>query len=82
MPNASKFVIDWEHKQATCPKGHTSINWTPAIDNRTDEVIKIKFSTTDCGGTPLQMYGIRSEKKYKRRTITIRPQTQHEALHL
>lgn len=80
--DASQFVIDWEHQQATCPQGHTSISWTPAIDNRTNEVIKIKFSTTDCGRCPLQMHCIRSEKKYKRRTITIRPQAQHEALKL
>ena len=43
-------------------------------------MIKIKFSTTDCGCCPRQIHGIRSTKKYKRRTITIRPQAQHEAL--
>jgi len=78
--DASQFVIDWEHQQAICPEGQRSISWTPAIDNRTNEVIKIKFSTTDCGRCPVQVHCIRSEKKYKRRTITIRPQAQHEAL--
>src|SRR6266581_2490852 len=53
--------------------------WSP-VDNRTNEVIKIKFSTTACGRCPRQIHCIRSEKKYKRRTITIRPQAQHEAL--
>lgn len=43
-------------------------------------MIKIKFSTTDCGRCPRQLDCIRSAKKYKRRTITIRPQAQHEAL--
>src|SRR5260221_3716849 len=46
--DASHFLIDWQQQQATCPEGHTSISWTPAIDNRKNEVIKIKFSTTDC----------------------------------
>jgi transposase len=78
--DASQFVIDWERQQATCPEGQRSISWTPAIDNRTNEVIKIKFSTTDCGRCPRQLHCIRSTKKYKRRTITIRPQAQHEAL--
>ncbi len=63
-----------------CPQGQHSISWTPALDNRTNEVIKIKFSTTDCGRCPRQVDCIRSTKKYKRRTITLRPQAQHEAL--
>jgi transposase len=78
--DASQFLIDWEHHQAICPEGQHSIRWTPAIDNRKNEVIKIKFSTTDCGHCPVQIHGIRSVKKDKRRTITIRPQAQHEAL--
>jgi transposase len=78
--DASQFHIDWEHQQAVCPAGQRSISWTPAIDNRKNEVIKIKFSTTTCGCCPRQINCIRSTKKYKRRTITIRPQAQHEAL--
>lgn len=78
--DASQFHIDWEHQQAICPTGQHSINWTPAIDDRKNEVIKIKFSTTDCGRCLRQGDCIRSEKKYKRRTLTIRPQAQHEAL--
>jgi hypothetical protein len=42
--DASQFVIDWHAEQATCPEGHRSLSWTPAIDNRKNEVIKIKFS--------------------------------------
>ncbi|GHP00444.1 hypothetical protein KSF_104910 [Reticulibacter mediterranei] len=78
--DASQFHIDWEQKLAICPARQRSINWTPAIDDRKNEVIKIKFSTTDCGRCPRQIDCIRSEKKSKRRTITIRPQAQHEAL--
>jgi len=78
--DASQFLIDWERKPAICPEGQRSISWTPAIDHRTNEVIKIKFSTKDCGRCPRQVHCIRSAKKYKRRTITIRPQAQHEAL--
>ena len=78
--DVSQFHLDWDQQQATCPQGHTSMSWTPAIDHRKNEVIKIKFSTTDCGSCPLLTRCTRSETKYKRRTITVRPQTQHEAL--
>ena len=78
--DTSQFRIDWEQQQAICPEGQHSISWTPAIDNRKNEVIKSKFSTTACDRCPVQVHCIRSVKKYKRRTITIRPQAQHEAL--
>ena len=78
--DVSQFRLDWDQQQATCPQGHTSISWTPAIDHRKNEVIKIKFSTKDCGVCPLLTHCTRSEKKYKRRTLTVRPQAQHEAL--
>jgi len=78
--DASQFLIDWEHQQAICPQGQRSISLTPAIDHRKNEVIKIKFSTKDCGICPQLTHCTRSEKKYKRRTITVRPQAQHEAL--
>src|SRR6266550_4001083 len=74
------FRLDWDQKPPTCPQGQTSMSWTPALDHRKNEVIKIKFSTTDCGSCPLLTRCTRSEKKYKRRTLTVRPQAQHEAL--
>ena len=76
---ASKFLIDWQAEQATCPEGHKSLSWTPAIDNRTNEVIKIKFSTKDCQACPslrLCTHSIR----HVRRTVTIRPKEQYDAL--
>jgi transposase len=73
------FRIDWEHKQATCPEGHTSSSWTPAIDNRNNEVIKIRFSTTDCQGTPRLACCTSWQSATPRRLITVRPHQQHEA---
>jgi transposase len=73
---AADFTIDWEAQCATCPTGCTSISWTPAIDNRTNAVIKIKFSIRDC-----QRCVQREEcTDGKRRSITVRPQEQHEVL--
>jgi transposase len=77
---AQRFAIDWGREQATCPKGKTSISWTPAVDKRTNRVIKIKFSTTDCRNCASRDLCIRSRKTYARRAITIRPKEQYEAL--
>src|SRR5713101_2559032 len=77
--DADHFLIDWQHQQAMCPEGHTSSSWTPAIDNRTNEVIKIKFSTTDCQVCPSRSLCTQSSR-HTRRTVTIRPQEQYLAL--
>lgn len=77
--DASHFPIDWQQQQALCPEGHTSISWTPAIDKRKNEVIKIKFSITDCKACPSRSQCTQSIRD-ARRTITIRPDGQYQAL--
>jgi len=74
------FRVDWEKQRATCPEGRTSVSWTPAVDNRHTNVIKIKFSTKDCGGCPGRTRCVRSQNPQPRRTITVRPQAPYEAL--
>jgi hypothetical protein len=75
---AGEFEIDWDKQQAVCPEGKGSVSWTPAIDRVKNEVIKIKFATTDCQGCPSRSKCTRSTPP--RRTITLRPEKQHEAL--
>ena len=75
---ARDFTIDWKQQHAICPVGKRSTSWTPAIDRFKNEVIKIKFATTDCQDCASQQSCTRSTPP--RRTITIRPQAQHEAL--
>ncbi|GHO47431.1 hypothetical protein KSX_55940 [Ktedonospora formicarum] len=72
--DVSHFPIDWERQQATCPQGCTSTSWTPAIDNRKNEVIKIKFSTKDCQACPSRSLCTQSSR-HTRRTVTIRPRS-------
>jgi transposase len=76
---ASQFHIDWQAEQATCPQGHTSISWSAAIDNRKHEVIKLKFSITDCQSCPSRSWCTHSTR-YPRRTITVRREQQQQAL--
>jgi len=74
--DANHFQIDWEQQQVVCPNGCRSSSWTPAIDSRTNEVVKIKFSVKDCQPCPSRIDCTRA----KRRTITVRRQDQHLAL--
>ena len=50
------------------------------MDHRGNAVIKVKFSTKDCRPCPQLVRCVRSQKRYPRRTITIRPQPQYQAL--
>jgi transposase len=78
--DAQHFQLDWDQPHAPCPAGKTSISWTPAIDNRKNAVIKAKFSSKDCRRCDHLSQCIRSKKRYPRRTLTIRPQPQYQAL--
>lgn len=80
--DAQHFSIDWEHQRATCPEGETSLSWTPAVDKRTNHLIKIKFSSRDCRHCPSLAHCVRSKKHNPRRTITIRNQPDYLALQL
>lgn len=78
--DASQFVIDWKRKQATCPQGQTSVSWTPTVDTRQHEVIKIRFSTKDCQRCPGVALCTSSKSRAPRRLLSVRPQEQYEAL--
>jgi transposase len=73
---ARDFTIDWERQQATCPEGRTSVSWTPAVDRGHNAVIKIKFSAKVCGACAARARCTEA----KRRSVTIRPREQYEAL--
>jgi transposase len=70
------FVIDWSRQQVTCPAGRTSLSWTPAVDSRDNDVIKVKFAPGDCRQCRYRAQCTRAA----RRTLTVRPQEQQEAL--
>lgn len=74
--DASSFHLDWQAQEAMCPTGQKSSSWTPALDRRDNEVIKIKFSTKDC-----QSCSCRSQcTQTDRRSITVRKEEYHVAL--
>lgn len=75
---ADDFTVNWQQQSLTCPQGKTSVSWTPAIDNRDNKVIKIKFASADCSVCPSLESCTRSKRK--RRSVTIRPEAQYKAL--
>jgi transposase len=79
---AAYFQIDWERQQAICPEDHQSRNWSPTIDAKQGEIIRIKFSAKDCGPCPCRPLCCRSRKRSPRRTLSIRPQADYAALHM
>jgi transposase len=76
--DAQQFRIDWEARQAICPAGCRSTSWSPAVDKRLNDVIKIKFSNRDCGTCVHQ--AACTDSNPPRRTLTIRPRDQYRAL--
>jgi transposase len=74
----SDFRIDWDRKTAICPVGQESIEWYSTVDRLKNRVIKIKFSTADCSRCVQRSRCTTSARP--RRTLTVRPQEQHQAL--
>jgi Transposase DDE domain len=68
--DASHFQIDGEPQRATCPGGYTSFSWTPAVEDRTHEVVKSTCSMKDCQPCASRVHCTRAT----RRTITVRRQ--------
>jgi transposase len=74
----SQFHINWEAKQVTCPRGKTSSAWSTRQDRWQNPVISVKFANKDCRdceGRPLC-----TKAKTSPRHMTLRPQSEHQAL--
>jgi transposase len=73
---SSRFVIDWQAQQATCPAGRTSQKWTPSHDQHGSEVIKVRFGRVDCRPCPRRAQCTRGPS----RVLTLRPHDEYLAL--
>jgi transposase len=65
--DASSFQLDWQAQKATCPTGHESSSWTPALDRRDNEVIKIKYFDQGLSDLllPFSVYSNRPTNHYR-----------------
>jgi transposase len=73
--DAGHFQSDGEPRRATGPAGYTSLRWTPAVDDRTHEVVKPTCSMKGCQPCASRVHCPRA----KRRTLTVRRQDHHVA---
>jgi len=72
------FAIEWEARQATCPRGQHSVKWKSSHDQRGHPVIYVEFARRACLACPCRAQCTRAA--VNPRSLTLRPQAQHEAL--
>jgi len=75
---AADFTFDWQAKEATCPQGASSVQWTERTDSTGQAVVAVRFATQTCLQCPVRAQCTRSAKMG--RQVTVRPQAEHEAL--
>jgi transposase len=74
----TRFTIDWQAEQVTCPQGKTSSYWKSHMSIRHTPVLKINFRNKDCGPCPTRALCTRS--KSGPRTLTMIHRDHFEAL--
>ena len=77
---ARDFKVDFDRQQATCPAGQVSESWTPALTHSGKPVIKVKFASAACRRCAVRAHC--TDSSPPRRTISIRPQPEYEALRM
>lgn len=74
----SRFQIDWETQQVTCPQGKTSGSWRPGYDKQDHPRVEVMFNASDCAPCPARILCTKSKRQ--RRKITFRPQSEHQLI--
>ena len=74
----ANFEVDWDKKLVRCPKGKVSRKWIPTHNTYQQPVISVKFNKADCLACKSRADCTRA--KAGARTVTLRPQAQHEAI--
>ena len=77
--DATKFTINWQAKQVTCPQGQTSRKWKLTHDRNDTEVIRVESGLADCLVCPAR--ALCTTAVSNPRQLTLRPQAQYEARH-
>jgi Transposase DDE domain/Transposase domain (DUF772) len=72
----TRFHIDWDRQQVTCPNGHTSRNWRETHRRHGLPIIQATFRAPDCTPCPDRARCTRSP--VLARHVTFRPRTQYE----
>lgn len=73
------FTIDWDEQAVRCPRGKTSIHWSPWRTKAGEAAIHVEFSKTDCTPCPTRDHCTRAKREP--RQLTLHQREVHEALH-
>ncbi len=76
--DSTRFRIDWEAREATCPQGKKSRYWKPELNRHGRDVVTVLFAKAVCGACERRPLCTRS--RFTGRELTLRPQPQHEVL--
>jgi transposase len=76
----SRFHIDWDNQQVTCPNGKTSRNWHDSRSRQGLPIVQVSFRGPDCTPCPDRARCTRSPTSA--RGLTFRPRVQYEAQRL
>ncbi len=74
----ANFEVDWKKELVRCPQGKISRKWIPTHNSYQQPVISVKFNKADCLSCPVRADCTRA--KAGARTVTLRPQAQHQAI--
>ncbi len=72
----TRFRIDWDRKQVTCPNGKTSRNWRTSTSRNGLPIIQATFRAPDC--TPCPDRARWTHSPVLARHLTFRPGTQYD----
>ena len=76
--DTSSFLINWEEKTTTCPRGITTSNWQREKDRFGNDHVCMKFSTQSCRECPCRSRCTRS--KDRPREISVRNKEEYDVL--
>jgi Transposase DDE domain len=74
----TRFHLDWDTHQATCPAGKSSSRWTTETLSEGTQRTKIDFRRSDCTPCPLRQRCTTSSAQPRK--LTLHPRQQHHAL--
>lgn len=75
---AADFSFDWQAKEATCPQGARSVQWTERTTRSGQAVVSVRFAAKTCHDCPVRAQCTRAATMP--RQVTVRPHAQHDAL--
>jgi transposase len=77
---SERFAIDWEAREAICPRGHQSIRWCETYTARKRSMIHIDFDSAHCLPCPDRARCTRAKTGSGARSLTLQPRAEFEAL--